>query len=311
MSGHSPNVLIDGDILVYRTGFAGQQTLVSAVLPDGAVVVDGAKNKTECLAELANVGVPEADVQFRKEVSLDSLGNVFHSLDVQLESILGTLSAKSSRVFITGSGNYRELLAKTLPYKGNRVAEKPVRYQELRDRLVKRWGAEVCQGHEADDAIAAALTGANEYTVAVSIDKDLRQVPGWHWNWLKDDGPQYITHMDGMFNLFCQVLSGDATDNIPGLHKVGPKTAEKWLLEAGCQTWDEYCALCLGKYAEQYGEQGLDRFIETFNLVYLCRTQEEIIAQQTSSKAGQGLSPAAAHPARWVVPTVPEDDLPW
>lgn len=311
MSGHSPNVLIDGDILVYRTGFAGQQTLVSAVLPDGTVIVDGAKNKTECLAELANLGVPEADVQFRKEVSLDSLGNVFHSLDVQLESILGALSAKSSRVFITGSGNYRELLAKTLPYKGNRVTEKPVRYQELRDRLVKRWGAEVCQGYEADDAIAVALSGADEYTVAVSIDKDLRQVPGWHWNWIKDTEPQYISTLDGAFNLFCQVLSGDATDNIPGLHKVGQKTAQKWLLEAECRTWGEYCDFCLEKYTQQFNEHGEDRFVETFNLVYLCRTQDEIIAQQTLSKTGQGLPPRTVDPARWAVPPVPEDDLPW
>lgn len=288
MSGS--RALIDGDILVYRTGFAGQQTLWSAVLPDGTVVVDSAKNKTECLDELAARGVYEADVEIRTEVQLDAPSHVAHSLDMQLEYILDKVGTRQCSVFLTGSNNFRHALAKTLPYKGNRQEqEKPKYYDFIRQRLQNRWGAEVVQGCEADDYLA--IYGSQSDWVICSIDKDLLQVPGLHYNWIKDS-MQCITPEVGTYKLFCQVLAGDATDNIPNVQRgFGMKTAEKFLL--GCNTYEEYCIRCHQKFQEVHGDAvGGDRFWENFNLVYLCRTFKELEhAKQAALEGGKGLSP--------------------
>ena len=293
---------IDGDVLVYRTGFAGQQTLVSAVLADGSVIVDGAKNKTECLQELERLGVPEHDCSFRKEVTLDSANHVVHSLNVQLERIMDCTRASKFHVFLTGSGNFRSVLAKTLPYKGNRVAEKPEYYEFLREKIKSRWKGTVVPGAEADDAIA--IKGA-EGAVMCTLDKDLRQVPGLHFNWTKDLGIEEVNVDDGTLFLFQQALAGDSTDNIPGIPGIGLKKAEKYLLEMGCygRTFTQYIQACEGFY----GIHGLqpERFVECFNLVYMCRTIEELRrAKQIASEGGPGLSPESVEAARLCVPTV-------
>ena len=46
-----------------------------------------------------------------------------------------------------------------------------------------------------------------------------------------------------MLNFYMQLLTGDSTDNIPGLKGVGPKTAEKVL--ANCTTEEELYAAVL------------------------------------------------------------------
>lgn len=90
---------------------------------------------------------------------------------------------------------------------------------------------------EADDlmGMGASLNKA----VAVTIDKDLKSVPGWHWNPFKEDYPQYITEEEADRFFYHQWMSGDHTDNIPGLWKVGPKKAEKFLDSVDRKDWDK------------------------------------------------------------------------
>lgn len=216
--------LIDGDILVYRTGFAGEQSLVTALV-DGRAVVQDAKNKTEAIGKLSEMGIPEEAVTWERTVLLDEPSHVFHSLDQQVRSILRLAGTERHQIFITGSGNFREKIAVTQPYKGNREnLQKPAYYEDIRARLVKRWGAYEVQGAEADDEIAIHLT-ENKNAISCSIDKDLRQVPGKHLNWLKEPSPVQVSQEDADHWLFCQALAGDPTDNIPGIPKIGTKTA--------------------------------------------------------------------------------------
>jgi hypothetical protein len=133
--------------------------------------------------------------------------------------------------FLTGSNNYRKEIAVTAPYKGNRVQERPVHYQLVRDYLVSAWGCEVIDGQEADDAIGIAAYSYNdddEAYIIMSIDKDLDMIRGWHYNFTKD--LKYFVQEDETLRTFyTQVLTGDRVDNIPGLKGVGPKKAEKIL----------------------------------------------------------------------------------
>ncbi len=90
---------------------------------------------------------------------------------------------------------------------------------------------------EADDLIGI-MTSAGK-AVGVTIDKDLRQVPGWHLNPDKEEEPVYISQEEGDAFFYEQWMSGDSTDNIYGLWKVGPKKAQKILEQTPKEEWDQ------------------------------------------------------------------------
>ena len=84
---------------------------------------------------------------------------------------------------------------------------------------------------EADDLVSIwaheALDRKEEYVIC-GIDKDLLQIPGHHYNYGKDTW-QLINEEEALHNLYIQCLTGDNTDNIPGLKGIGPKKAQKIL----------------------------------------------------------------------------------
>lgn len=134
------------------------------------------------------------------------------------------------RGFLTeGSLNFRDSIAVTAPYKGNRSGNKPVHYDELRQSMVDDYGFEMVEGQEADDAIgiAACELGVNE-CVIVSLDKDLDMIPGLHYNFVKKI-KYSVTSEEAMKNFYRQLLTGDRVDNIIGLYGIGPVKANKIL----------------------------------------------------------------------------------
>jgi hypothetical protein len=214
--------IIDGDILVYRVGFASEDV-------DEAI----------CLGRVT------------------ALVN---------EIVYQNLQCDDYKAYITGRGNFRNDIAVTEPYKGNRKdAKRPVHYDAIRTHL-QRLGAELVEGEEADDAVAIEATKTGGWIV--SIDKDLDQVAGWHYNFVKHE-EYYVTEEQGLRNLFTQVLTGDRVDNIIGLKGIGPKKAEKLLQE--CKTEKEYYDACLKAYD---GNQL--RVEENLNLLWLRRTPNQM-----------------------------------
>ena len=214
--------IIDGDILVYRVGFASEDV-------DEAI----------CLGRVT------------------TLVN---------EIVYDYLQCEDYKAYITGKGNFRNELAVTEPYKGNRKdAKKPVHYEAIRKHL-QRLGAELVEGQEADDAVAIEATTNGGWIV--SIDKDLDQVPGWHYNFVKHE-EYYVTEEEGLRNLFTQVLTGDRIDNIIGLKGIGPKKAEKLLKD--CKTEREYYDACL----KAYDGDSL-RVDENLNLLWLRRQPNQM-----------------------------------
>ena len=163
---------------------------------------------------------------------------------------------------LTGKGNFRDEIAVTAPYKGNRKdAEKPKHYKLIRDYLVYSWDAVIWQGMEADDAIAIEATELAGEGVIVSLDKDLDQVVGWHYNFVKDN-LYYIDQETADFNFYKQFLTGDTVDNIKGVYGIGPKKAEK-LLEGKTPTemWEVIVE-----------HLGYDRAMENGRLLYMLRS---------------------------------------
>lgn len=181
------------------------------------------------------------------------------------------LKVDDYEAYLTGKGNFRNEVAVTVPYKGNRDnLQRPVHYQALREHLVKRHGAIVTEGYEADDAVAMRSTELLDNCWIVHVDKDLDQLQGHHYNPVKNE-KYYVDEFTGLTNFYKQILTGDRVDNIIGLHGIGPVKASKALKE--CKTEKElYEAVC--ELYEKHGEP-LSRVIENGNLLWLRRTKDQ------------------------------------
>jgi DNA polymerase-1 len=84
---------------------------------------------------------------------------------------------------------------------------------------------------EADDIMGMHA----QDSIAITIDKDLRGVSGWHYNPFKEDCPMYIDEEEAE-EFFCiQWMTGDNTDCIPGLWRIGPKRAKSFLKKWGIE----------------------------------------------------------------------------
>jgi len=192
-------LLIDGDPIVYRIGFACQK-----------------KNKETGL------------------VTADPDSHTLHSCKKFINQMLEATGADTYKVYLTGKHNFRYKVRED--YKANRKgADKPVHYQLVRDYLVSKFKAQVVDGMEADDALALGQQGD---TVIATIDKDLLMVEGRHYNYGKCTW-QDVTAKQGEYFFYKQMLTGDKVDNIIGIRGIGEKKASKLLDATPRKDWDE------------------------------------------------------------------------
>jgi 5'-3' exonuclease len=155
--------------------------------------------------------------------------------DNLLNEILQSVSATTFKCYLTGSDNFRKEIFPD--YKANRTQPKPRHLEACREYLCTEYGAIVTDGHEADDALGMDQT--EDTSVICSIDKDLLQVPGNHFNFVKKE-VRTVTPLDGIRHFYSQMLIGDRSDNIKGVAGIGEKKADKYLrdLETEEQMFD-------------------------------------------------------------------------
>jgi DNA polymerase-1 len=121
--------------------------------------------------------------------------------------------------------NWRKSILPT--YKANRKKNrKPIVLKPLRAWAEKTYDSLSHGDLEADD-----LLGLLKHKgIMVSVDKDLKTVPGVHYNPDKwEDGVYDVTKDQAHYHHMYQTLCGDSTDGYKGCPAVGPKTAEKIL----------------------------------------------------------------------------------
>lgn len=218
----SPVLLVDGDIIAYRAAAAAEKShylVVTQAEEGGDLVVyfDNAKDAKAYANPL------ELDVWNRKEVQPES--HAIQCLESTMEAITKRFPDSQINVYLSGERNFRDGIWRTKKYKGNRTSEKPKHLEAVRQALISRWSAVVSENQEADDDIGIA---SGESTVVVSTDKDLDQIPGWHYNWVNEE--LYHVSPENAEQFFWeQVISGDMVDNIPGLPGYGPVKARKYL----------------------------------------------------------------------------------
>lgn len=172
-------------------------------------------------------------------------------------------------LFLTGGGNYRNEVAVTAEYKGNRKAGKPVHYKALRQYLLDKWNAKLIEGQEADDEIGirAYSMDVEEYTIC-TIDKDLDMIRGQHYNFVKDIFYD-ITEEEAIFNFYKQILTGDKVDNIKGIKGIGDVKAKR-ILEKCTNEKEMYLAVL-----EAY-EGNSERVLENGQLLWIRREPDQV-----------------------------------
>lgn len=197
-----PIALLDGDILAYRAAAAMEKTVDWG---------DGEAHRLSDPEEAASIALATADAW----TALAGAGKT-----------IVAFTGDSAR-------NFRKVVMPT--YKANRKAAKPLALMHAMQAVMARHPSHMIDGLEADDLLGILATTLPKYTgaVVVSIDKDLRTVPGLHLDPLKEKRPVLITPAEADHRWMMQTLTGDSVDGFTGIPKVGPKTAEKILGKPG------------------------------------------------------------------------------
>lgn len=270
-------LLFDGDILLYRAGFAAEKrvyipipgSLVDAKYPH--MVWTSAKSAKE---DCERWGYDyKTNVTWKREP--EPLENAIHNLN----SIINTVTERfkdpnnlphglspiiesvESFIFITGCGtspNFREALDPA--YKANRDPKnKPVHLEALKEYLIKNYATVVTQGCEADDYLAQAQTDMRRIhpemiPFIVTLDKDLDQIPGYKYNFV-NKGTYVVTREEGENFFFRQMVLGDKADNIEGIKGYGEVKVEK--LFSKCITTEDYQIKAQHAYAAAYSDYKL------------------------------------------------------
>jgi DNA polymerase I len=190
-------LLIDGDILTYRTCWACQ---TEVQWDDGIVTTATNLKELEVQAEQSlrywqeKLGVSEYVIAFS-----DPRGRYFRHAILE-------------------------------DYKGNRKStRKPLGYKHLVKHLKANHTSMVLPELEADDVLGILATdGTYSRNVIVSIDKDMLTIPCEYFN-MDSEVTETVTETLADYMHLYQTLTGDTTDNYKGCPSVGPKKAAEIL----------------------------------------------------------------------------------
>jgi DNA polymerase-1 len=167
------------------------------------------------------------------------LDRAIEKFDASVEEIKEGL--RGDRVILALSDDARWRNAVMPEYKAHRhKTRKPVVYKPLREYCHEKYETFQRPGLEGDDVLGILATHPSLVKgekVVVSIDKDMKTIPGLHCNYQKcrDDGlwgVLTVTEDEADYNHMTQTLTGDTTDGYPGCPGIGPVKAEKVLAAA-------------------------------------------------------------------------------
>jgi DNA polymerase I len=205
-------LLVDGSSYLYRAFFAGGDNM-STQLPDGT------EQKTGAIRIMINMMN-----SLKKEVRADYAACVFDAKGPTFRDAI-----------------YPQYKAQRSPMPDDLRAQLEPIHEVVR---LLGWSVLTVPGVEADDVIGTLAVTASRQGVEVIVssgDKDLAQLVNQHitiidtMNGKRRDlaGVQAEFGVPARLMVDYQILIGDTVDNVPGVEKVGPKTAAKWLQEYG------------------------------------------------------------------------------
>lgn len=198
-----------------------------------------------------------------------------------IERICIATNTSDCEFYLGGSDNFRY---KIYPeYKGNRTKERPTYLESCRELLVTQYKATIVNGMETDDMLGIRQTQLDGASRICSLDKDLLQIPGQHFNWVNQEF-KLVSPLDGLKTFYKQLILGDKTDNIPGydgaLRGSCPKFIQKLqepiddMVDEADMYW--YVKDC---YDNEHNDYSAELAIQIMNrnaqLLYILKREEE------------------------------------
>ena len=247
------------------------------------------------------IALIDADsIYFRVACVTQKKNEIRKGIDRCMEETRKNTGCNDSVVAVKGRGNFRKDIYDK--YKTNRKDLEPHIKEALtygHQYMVDKYDAVMADDMEADDLVSiwAAERRAEDrdYTI-VGIDKDLLQIPGWHYNFVKKES-QFVDHDLANLKLMLQCLTGDNSDNIPGIKGIGPKKAEKILAGVPMDrrwttvkaSWNEH------KAGDPYLSRALLTMLTSFEELEIVRTsfkreglirEQNVLAREESKDEG-------------------------
>ncbi len=181
-------------------------------------------------------------------------------LQASIASLLGVKIEDTNLILAFSDPRRMYFRHKLLPtYKANRQKrDGPMLVAFLKKKMAEKYKTYCIKDLEADDILGILAT--DEYfiqndCVMVSVDKDLRTVPGKHYNPNKpEEGIIHINEFLADAYHLTQTLVGDTTDGYKGCPGIGPVSASKIDLQ-GDRAWSNVVAAF--KKAGQTEEEAL------------------------------------------------------
>lgn len=141
---------------------------------------------------------------------------------------------------ISDVANWRKDVLKS--YKENRSKNrKPVLLKRLKEWVLETYPeCQMIPRLEGDDVMGIRATCGKKHTyIMASIDKDMKTVPGTHYNF--DKGTTFkVTPKEAEMYHMTQTLTGDVIDGYKGLPGCGPAKAKKILERKNDKTlWEK------------------------------------------------------------------------
>jgi len=201
------HLLIDGDIVLHRFGQSNQTSVDWGDGPPSTAV--------------ATIGEAICDVESFLATTVDTL----HAVDLSL--------------IFSGSRNFRYAVLPS--YKWNRKkTAKPILFGAIKEHLQENYTCLEQDKLEGDDLMGIISTANKGKYVICSIDKDMKQIPGKHYNW-NTGKKSTITRAAANRWFYMQVLTGDPGDGYTGIPGVGAVKANEIIELAesvGQPLWD-------------------------------------------------------------------------
>ena len=241
--------LIDADIVARKVAHASEQEVNTAFLLGSKLGTFKGKAFHTYLST-------REDVVIESEWKVDPEKNCVYPLKQKMQKILDDTGADEYEGYLSPSTCFRNDI-----YPDYKISRKDKRRPENLDFCKKylqdEWGVYYPKARiEADDALGIRNTQLKKlgYTPIISsIDKDLRMLPGTHHN-PDNETIEEVSEEEGNRRFFAQWLTGDSTDDIPGLYRVGEVKAYKILSE--CTNEKEMEAKVFETYIEALGKKG-------------------------------------------------------
>jgi len=147
------------------------------------------------------------------------------------------------------------------PYKANRLdAPKPEFLEDAKMAIRELYPDYKEQDLLEGDDVIGILAGnmSPGMFVVVSVDKDLLQIPGDHYNPITET-KKYVSIDEARAFWIEQWIRGDSTDNFGGVRGMGPKKTHLWLQEFWTECGGEFQVdKALAAVLELYAERGYD-----------------------------------------------------